>query len=59
MVALAAVEKQSRSEPTVWLLTAEPELTALRLQPERKENSYSVTVPTVRLWTVLVWSEKP
>ncbi|MDA1142645.1 MAG: hypothetical protein O3B01_29120 [Planctomycetota bacterium] len=53
------ITKKCNAEPTVWLLTAEPELTALRLQPERKENSYTVTVPTVRLWTVLVWSEKP
>jgi hypothetical protein len=53
------VRKQCRSEPTVWLLTAEPELTAARLQPERGENGYSVTVPSVCLWTMLVWSEKP
>lgn len=53
------VRKQCRTEPTVWLLTAEPELTAIRLQPDRKENRYSVTVPSLHFWTLLVWTEKP
>jgi len=53
------VRKQCRSEPSVWLLTAEPKLTAVRLQPERQGNHYSVTAPSVCLWTMLVWSEKP
>ncbi|MBI2194733.1 MAG: hypothetical protein HYU36_22360 [Planctomycetes bacterium] len=58
------VRKQCDTEPSVWLLTAEPELTAVRLptrqvQPEHRENGYSVTVPSVRFWTLLVWSERP
>ena len=53
-----AVSKQCRSEPSVWLLTAEPQLTATHLQAERRGDRYFVTVPSVRLWTLLVWSEK-
>jgi len=53
------VRKICRSEPVVWLLTAEPEMTAARLQTARREDSYSVTVPSVHFWSILVWSEKP
>jgi len=53
------VKKHCRSEPTVWLLTAEPELTAVRLPTEPRGASYSVTVPSLHFWSLLVWSEKP
>jgi hypothetical protein len=53
------VRKQCKSEPTVWLLTAEPETSATQLTVVRHENGYSVTVPSVHLWSLLVWSEKP
>ena len=53
------VRKECRSEPSVWLLTAEPKLTAVPLEAERQENRYSVVVPTMRFWTMLVWSETP
>jgi hypothetical protein len=53
------VKKQCQSEPTVWLLTAEPETTAVRLTTQHSGNSYSVTVPSIHYWTMLVWSEKP
>jgi hypothetical protein len=53
------VKKPCHSEPTVWLLTAEPETTALRLPVEHRGDDYSVTVPTLRYWTMLLWSEKP
>lgn len=53
------VTKQCRAEPTVWLLTAEPDVTAIRLPVEHHGAGYSVTVPTLRLWSLLVWSEKP
>jgi hypothetical protein len=53
------VSKACRSEPQVWLLTAEPTLTAMALRPDRRDTTYSVTVPAVRFWSMLVWSEKP
>ncbi len=53
------VRKQCRSQPDVWLLTAEPELKVVRLQPERRGQEYAVIVPDLRLWSFLVWSEKP
>ena len=53
------VKKQCKTEPTVWLLTAEPALTAVRLATQHSGNNYSVTVPSMHYWTMLVWSEKP
>lgn len=52
------VSKPCRVAPEVWRLTAEPELTAERLTPANQDGVYSVTVPQVRFWTMLVWSEK-
>ncbi len=53
------VRKTCKSEPDVWFLTAEPELTAIRLRPEKSDKGYAVTVPSVHFWSMLVWSEKP
>ena len=52
------VKKQCLAEPTFWLLTAEPDLTAVRLPVQHSGNSYTVTVPSMHYWTLLVWSEK-
>ena len=52
------VKKVGTAEPTVWLLTAEPEVAAVRLPVHRSGTSYSVTVPTLHYWSMLVWSEK-
>ncbi len=53
------VRKKCRAEPEVWFLTAEPNMTAIRLPVERcGEGVYAVKAPSVRFWSMLVWSEK-
>ena len=52
------VKKQCKTEPTVWLLTAEPETSAVKLPVTRADNGYAVTVPSLHCWSLLVWSEK-
>jgi hypothetical protein len=54
-----SVSKPCRSEPDVWLLTAEPEMMAVRLVADGGDGVYTVTVPEVRFWSFLVWREKP
>ena len=38
----------------VWLLTAEPELTQTKVEPEVKQGRVQFTVPRLRFWTVAV-----
>ncbi len=52
------VRKRGAMEPVVWLLSAEPRMSATRLPTERSGDGYSVTVPVLRTWSLLVWSEQ-
>lgn len=51
------VSMACRKDPTVWLLSAEPELRALKLEPSKTAAGYAVHLPEHRLWSLLVWTE--
>lgn len=53
------VRKPCRSEPSVWMLTAEPEPAAVLLPAKPRGDAFVVTVPELRCWSILVWSEQP
>ena len=51
------VHKRGSAAPTVWRLSAEPEVQCEKLEPRREGDGFTVTIPEHRLWTVLVWEE--
>jgi hypothetical protein len=51
------VHKRGSAPPTVWRLTAEPDLQAGKLDVRPDRDGFAVTVPEHRLWTMLVWEE--
>ena len=53
-----AVRVKMTTRPTVWRLTAEPELRCERLETVATEPAFTVTVPEHRYWTVLVFCEE-
>ena len=51
------VRKRGTAPPTVWRLSAEPDLQCEKLAVRRDGDGYAVTIPEHRLWTTLVWEE--
>ena len=51
------VHKRGPAPPTVWRLSAEPDLQCEKLEPRREGDGFTITIPEHRLWTVLVWEE--
>ena len=51
------IAKRGTQEPSVWLLSAEPDVRAEMLAPRQEGDGFAVTVAEHRLWSVLVWEE--
>ena len=51
------VHKRGTALPTVWRLSAEPDVQREKLEPRRDGDGFTITIPEHRLWTVLVWEE--
>jgi len=51
------VHKRGTAPPTVWRLSAEPNVQCEKLEARKEGDGFTVTVPEHRLWTLLVWEE--
>jgi hypothetical protein len=51
------VHKRGTALPTVWRLSAEPDVQCEKLAAHPEGDGFTVTVPEHRLWTILVWEE--
>ena len=51
------VHKRGTTAPTVWRLSAEPDVQCEKLAARPDGDGFTVTIPEHRLWTLLVWEE--
>jgi hypothetical protein len=51
------VHKRGSTPPTVWRLTAEPDVQCEKLDAWPEGDGFIVTIAEHRLWTMLVWEE--
>ena len=51
------VHKRGTTPPTVWRLSAEPDIQCEKLAARPDGDGFTVTIPEHRLWTLLVWEE--
>ncbi|MCG3150358.1 MAG: hypothetical protein PCFJNLEI_03841 [Verrucomicrobiae bacterium] len=51
------VRKRGTAPPTVWRLSAEPDIQREKLEPRPDGDGFAVTIPEHRLWTLLVWED--
>ncbi len=52
------VHAKCRNTPEVWLLSAEPATRAEKLPVSHTGDTFTVTLPEHRFWSLLVWTEK-